>query len=489
MTFQERIHTYSEQHGKGRIWALAIGLIVILVFIAVALYWVLRTPYQVLFNNLDGRDANAIVAELERLKVPYRLDEASQAILVPEQQVYKTRMQLMGKDLALKGAVGFELFNNQDYGMTDFAQRVAYQRAMQGELARTIMSFEEVKSARVHLVMPDPHPFRRSQVKPKASVSIALHSGNQLTQEQVVGIQRLVAAAVPGIEPGFVTVLDQRGVAMTKVAVPESSEISSVNIEQKKELENYLIKKAQEVLEKIYGAGQSMVRVDVTLGREQIRSTKEEILSASKIDGEAVGVITRRRVSDQQEGASGSGDTGTTNRSTQESGGRSRSSSQMDTDYLPGKLVEQTLINPGFIKRLSVAVVLPEAVDEDQLQKAKELVSSAVGAVNSRGDTITVYGIDEVKALPMTQSADTGLQLQKEQDISLDRSGAKTAKQLPAQQNLIIILLVVILLLMAVIAVVVFKKRNKPSTTAVDKEVALRDIKTWLAAGNEKSHG
>ncbi|MDO9217646.1 MAG: flagellar basal-body MS-ring/collar protein FliF, partial [Lacisediminimonas sp.] len=120
-------------------------------FIALAL-WALSPDYQVLFSDLDNQDGSAIVAELDRLKIPYRFADDGKTVLVEQDKVYKTRLQLMGRGVNLKGTVGFEIFNESDFGMTDFAQRIKFQRALQGELARTIMGLEEVQSARVHLV-------------------------------------------------------------------------------------------------------------------------------------------------------------------------------------------------------------------------------------------------------------------------------------------------------------------------------------------------
>ena len=157
-----------------------------------------------------------MIEELDRMKVPYRLDDGGGSILVPEELVHKTRLQLVGKNLPLHGAVGFEIFNNTDFGMTEFTQKVNYQRALQGELTRTIMALEEVQSARVHLALPESSLFKREQSRPKASVALAVRPGQSLARDQVAGIQRLVAAAVPGIDADDVTVLDQKGVTLSR---------------------------------------------------------------------------------------------------------------------------------------------------------------------------------------------------------------------------------------------------------------------------------
>ena len=177
-----------------------------------------------LFSGLEPQDAATIVAELDKLKVPYRLGADETTVLVEESQVHATRLKLMGKGVNLRGGVGFEIFNTTDFGVTEFAQKINYQRALQGELARTIMSLDAVKSARVHLVMPDSGLFRRTNQKPKASIALALRDGRSLQSEQVQGIQRLVAASVPQIDASAVTVLDQRGVTLSRNVDAESEE-------------------------------------------------------------------------------------------------------------------------------------------------------------------------------------------------------------------------------------------------------------------------
>ena len=132
--------------------------------------WLMRSDDQVVFSSLTEADAAVLVAELERQKIPYRLGDGGTTILVDRDIAHKTRIKLMGKNLPLHGAVGFELFNTADFGMTEFAQRVNYQRALQGELTRTILALAEIQDARVHLVLPEEGLFKRSQGGAKASI-------------------------------------------------------------------------------------------------------------------------------------------------------------------------------------------------------------------------------------------------------------------------------------------------------------------------------
>src|SRR3569832_2176841 len=173
------------------------GIAAIVCATAVAAAWLLHSDDQVLFADLKPQDTAAMVAELDRMKVPYRIAADGNTLLVDAKVVHATRLKLMGKDMPLHGAAGFEIFNNADFGMTEFAQKINYQRALQGEITRTILSLAEVRDARVHLALPEEGLFKRTDSKAKAAITLAMKLGESLRSEQVACIQRLVAAAVP----------------------------------------------------------------------------------------------------------------------------------------------------------------------------------------------------------------------------------------------------------------------------------------------------
>lgn len=191
---------------------LAAGIISILLFVLGSVYFVfLRQPDAVLFSKLRPMDAATIVAELDKKKVPYHLTDGGATILVAENQVDATRLAILSQDLPLKGAVGFELFNKSDIGLTEFAQKINYQRALQGELARTIMTMDAIDTARVHLSLPEPTIFRDDKRPPKASIALTLKPGTPLALGTVAGIRRLVAAAVSDLDVANVVVVDGEG--------------------------------------------------------------------------------------------------------------------------------------------------------------------------------------------------------------------------------------------------------------------------------------
>jgi flagellar M-ring protein FliF len=179
--------------------------------LALGYYFFIRTEYAVLYSGLRPADASAIVAELDAKGVTYELKDQGTTIMVPKGESDSVRLAIVRSDAPLKGSSGFELFNKSDMGLTDFAQKINYQRALQGELARTIMMMDGIENARVHLTIPERSLFRGSRSEPKAAVTLTLVRGKAVDEARVAGIQRLVAAAVPDLKLGDVVVLDELG--------------------------------------------------------------------------------------------------------------------------------------------------------------------------------------------------------------------------------------------------------------------------------------
>ena len=225
--------------------AVAIGAVLI-----AAYFLLLRTPYAVLFTNLRTMDAATIVAELDKKKVAYRLEDGGATIRVPRNLVDSTRLDVMSQDLPIKGTVGFELFNKSDMGLTEFAQKINFQRALQGELARTIMTMDTVDTARVHLSIADETVFRGDRRPSKASVTIVARPGKALSENTVRGIQRLVAAAVPDLEVGDVVVLDRDGKVVSNDVGPEAP--PSPQGQERQAVEQYYAAKIRQALASVY---------------------------------------------------------------------------------------------------------------------------------------------------------------------------------------------------------------------------------------------
>jgi flagellar M-ring protein FliF len=401
--------TLEEKFGVGGRLGLVAGAALIVLATVVAGFWLLRTDYQVLFADLTPQDAGAMTAELDRLKIPYTLsDQGNNAasILVDRNEVYKTRIKLMGKDIPLHGAVGFELFNNSDFGMTEFAQKITYQRALQGELTRTILSLNEIRDARVLLAMPEQGLFKQASARPKASVTLTLKNAQVLRPEQVGGIQRLVAAAVPGIGVQDVTIIDQNGVALTRTSGEgeADSATGSARLEFKKDTESYLARKASDVLERALGPGQAIASVDVTLNMDRVQSSTDETLGApSKSGATPTGVVTRERETTREVGAP------LVSRNAVEANGSaagtSSGSSQREVEYAVGRRVEQVISQPGSIRRIQVAVVVRSALGLEQQEHLRKIIAATVGVSAERGDSVVVQTLEGLSSSSQKASA------------------------------------------------------------------------------------
>lgn len=211
-------------------------------------YYAFSNPMQPLFRNLRPANAAAIIAELDKRKISYALSDGGTTIEVPADKVDAIRISLSGSDLPIKDSVGFELFNKSDMGLTDFAQQVNYQRALQGELARTIMGLEGVESARVHLSLGEDHVFRVDRIAPKASIYLRMDNGRPVLAAVAQGIQQLVAAAVSRLDAANVVVVDETGNVVSTIAPPASLPVSSP-LQEKRAVELYFAARIKRALE------------------------------------------------------------------------------------------------------------------------------------------------------------------------------------------------------------------------------------------------
>lgn len=462
-----------------RAWFLA-GLSALVVCMAGATYWLLREDYQVLFSDLSSQDAGAMVSELERLKIPYRLADNGATVLVDREVVHKTRLKLMSKGFDLHGGVGLEIFNNADFGMTEFVQKVNYQRAMQGELARTIGAFDEVKSARVHLVLPESGLFKRQNSKPKASISLTMKDNAQLAPEQIAGIQRLVAASVPEITPSAVTVVDQRGVALSGLTADNDVDESSTGrLDTKKRIEDYLTRKIVGVLDRAIGPGKAIVSVDAVINYNQVKVTKEDIVPLASTSGQNVGAITRRRESSQ----GGDPFADVTAAALRGASGKtavvaSSGATSVETEFVTGRRVENVVSTPGGLHRLSVGVLVPGIADPVELAKLKEVVTMAVGIDAARGDAIAVYSV----APPVAQSSATRPTLT---PTPGDNASEHRAAELPQSTWTILAAAAVLALLVAMGWRLSFGTRQPTGAerlTPAERQDMLKEVAQWATS-------
>ncbi|HEY6863638.1 MAG TPA: flagellar basal-body MS-ring/collar protein FliF [Burkholderiales bacterium] len=474
--------------GAGAKVSIVTGLLVVVVLLIAGAAWILRDDYQVLFADLDPQDGAAIVAELDRMKVGYRLADSGRTILVERDAVHKTRLKIMGgKGVPLKGNVGFEIFNNSDFGMTEFAQKINYQRALQGELARTIMSIEEIRQARVHLAFPEGGLLKKNSAQPKASVTLALRGDSRLRPEQIVGIQRLVAAAVPDMDPQAVTVLDHQGVALSRLA-DERDDMGGVGgrLELKKSTEVYLTKKAIEVLDRAFGPGQAIVSIDVTLSQDSVKTTREDVIPFARKDGEFAGAVTRRRTNVQGVATPrGYEVQATADLAKQTPQPVGTQTSSVEVEYENGKQVEQVVTTPGSIKRISVGVVLPGRMDAQRIQRVSDVVAMAVGLQRQRGDASAVHAVDELGARSVSGLPAALPEPAPSEEPPQARAVARDAG--PKSVDLSVPIAAALAMLLAValaLFVAASRRRPEPPTmTAEDREKALSQIRAWVQGG------
>ncbi|MGD8560456.1 MAG: flagellar basal-body MS-ring/collar protein FliF, partial [Gammaproteobacteria bacterium] len=378
-SFKEMFDSNSSATKNG----LVIGFIVIVLVTLAAGYWLLSASYAVLFKDLEQQDAAAVVSELESQDIPYKLENGGRTVLVPEENVHRVRLQLMETEARLIGGIGFELFDNSDFGMTEFVQKINYQRALQGELTRTITSLDEIKYARVHLVMPESSLFKDNQKTASASITLFVNDGDKIKSKQVAGIQRLVASSVPGMELSSVIVANQNGVVLSRETSDEADSTTvSYRLRMRKEIESYLTDKATKMLERTFGSNQALVSVDVALNLDKVKTTLENIIPSHE---EKNGIVKKRETTKKTD--------------------KTNDNVTTEVEYRLGRKVDQVVTTPGSISHLSVGVLVPRDTSARRVMQIEELVSMAVGIDKARGDEIVVHAV----ALPQAK-ADTPME-------------------------------------------------------------------------------
>lgn len=246
----------------GRNFFLMLGVAAVMAVMAGVWMWSQQPDYRVLFSNFSDRDGGAIVASLQQMNVPYKFADGGGAILVPADKVHDARLKLASQGLPKGGSVGFELMENQKLGVSQFLEQVNFQRALEGELARSIQSVAAVQAARVHLALPKASVFVRDQQKPTASVLLNLHAGRTLDPQQVSAIVHLVASSVPDLPTKNVTVVDQNGNLLSETGKLGANGLDPSQLKYVQELQQSIVKRIESILTPIVGA--SNVRAEAT---------------------------------------------------------------------------------------------------------------------------------------------------------------------------------------------------------------------------------
>ncbi len=378
----------------------------VIVAFVLMIYWMNRPDWKVLYTKLYPEDANKVVSMLQAAKEPYKLSDNGQTISVPADRVYELRLKIAGEGNLHGQGIGFEIFDEVKIGQTDFVQHINYQRALQGELARTISEFPMVEKARVHLVMPQKSLFIEEQVPPSASVILKLKDDGKLKPKEVKGIVNLIAMAVEGLDPKRITITDMQG---RPLYIPEEDtgiSMSNTQLEFKQNMERQMEMRLQELLTPVVGPGKVIARVTTDLDFSQKTIRKETY----DPDGSVVRSETRSEETTQgaaslaggEPDANFRGDGYTGSRTTQDSTREART-----TNFEINKQEENIIAPVGELQRLSVAVIVdgtyvkneetgkmdyvPRTAEE--MERIRSLVTKAIGMDENRGDAIEVSNI------------------------------------------------------------------------------------------------
>lgn len=422
------------------------------VAIVVALVLWAKTPdYRTLYSNLADQDGGAIVTQLTQMNVPYRFSDNGSAIEVPADKVHELRLRLAQQGLPKGGAVGFELLDQEKFGISQFSEQVNYQRALEGELARTIETLGPLKSARVHLAMPKPSLFVREQKSPSASVTVNLEPGRALDEGQISAVVHLVSSAVAGLPPGNVTLVDQSGRLLTQSGTT-GRDLNDAQLKYAADVEGRIQRRIEAILGPIVGNGNVHAQVTAQLDFANKEQTEEQY----RPNGDAAQQVLRSRQmneSDQiggqypggvpgalsnqpapanagpittppaanaqnaQNGQQNAQQNGQQNAQQQTAAtpvGPRNTSRNETTNYEVDRTIRHTKQNVGDIQRLSVAVVVnyrnlpdgkPLPLTADQMKQIEDLTREAMGFSDTRGDTLNVVNSQ------FTASDDTGGEL------------------------------------------------------------------------------
>ncbi|MDU2939956.1 MAG: flagellar basal-body MS-ring/collar protein FliF [Enterobacteriaceae bacterium] len=408
---------------------MVISAAAVAVIVAMVL-WAKSPDYRTLFSNLSDQDGGAIVQQLTQMNIPYRFADNGGALEVPADKVHELRLRLAQQGLPKGGAVGFELLDQEKFGISQFSEQVNYQRALEGELARTIETLGPVKTARVHLAMPKPSLFVREQKSPSASVTVNLEPGRALDEGQISAVVHLVSSAVAGLPAGNVTLVDQGGHLLTQSNTSDRA-LNDAQLKYASDVEGRVQRRIESILGPIVGNGNVHAQVTAQIDFADKEQTEEQYHPNS--DSSQAAMRSRQlNVSEQNGSGSVGGVPGalsnqpapantapianpsttttqngqqnaqqnTQSTSTANNNAGPRSSQRNETtNYEVDRTIRHTKLNVGDVQRLSVAVVVnyrtltdgkPLPLTADQMKQIEDLTREAMGFSTTRGDTLNV---------------------------------------------------------------------------------------------------
>ncbi|MPL92025.1 Flagellar M-ring protein [bioreactor metagenome] len=423
--------------------------------LVLAAYWAGKPSYEPLFSALEVEDQSAIVAYLRENRIDYKLDPAANAILVPRDIVYETRLSLAQGGLPKGGSVGYEIFDTTKMGLSEFQQKITYIRALEGELERTIRQIDAVDYAKVNIVIPEQRLFLEQQQPSTASVLVRLKTGMQIGPDQVKSIVHLVSHGVQGLLPENITVVDTTGKVLSDLLDQDlliygqggdGRTVSSVQRELERQQERELENKVRVMLERVFGPGRVVVRIKVDLDFDRRTSSSKEFIPGET--GRGV-LRSQQNMEETYTGTGGpiGGAPGTTTNipgyavAQQQGTASEYNKTETTNNYEITTRETQQVVTPGTIRRLSASVLVDGDLEQDRLTELRALVAPALGVDAARGDQLVIQSMKF-----STTFADS------------------LAEQLQAQQRMQLIIALVaaaVILLLAALAGVLWMKRRR----------------------------
>lgn len=405
----------------GRKVGLMVALAAVITIVFGSWIWAQTPDYRILYGNLSDRDGGAVVESLQKLNIPFKMADGGGAIMVPSGMVYEARLKLASQGLPKGGAAGFDLMDSMKIGATQFQESVAYQRALEGEITRTIEAISAVQGARVHLAIPKDTVFVREQQKPSASILINLYPGRTLEKAQVEGIVHLVASSIPNMPTSNVTIIDQNSKLLTSASRQSAIGLDSSQLEYLHEVEQNYIRRIEDILLPITGPNNMRAQVTADLDFAVAEQTAETYkpnanpeqaavrssqTSETVGEGGAAAAGVPGALSNQPPGAATAPINAPAGRpgaaaSAASAGGSMHKEST--TNFELDKTISHVRNPVGAIKRLSVAVVVnnkgekdkkgkvtSRPMTKDELKQIYDLSREAMGFNQARGDTLNV---------------------------------------------------------------------------------------------------
>src|SRR3989442_2236142 len=414
----EQIKEFFTRYSLQQKLALAGSAALVLILLWVLVYFVNRVEYQTLYADLDPQEAQGIVQKLQELKVPYELGTDGRTVRVAADKLAEVRIQLASQGLPESGRIGFEIFDRTNFGLTNFQEQVNYQRALEGELARSIMTLAEVEAARVHLVLAKESLFQSSDEQTKASVILKLKNGHSLPGAAAQGIVNMVASAVKGLMPEKVVLVDYRGKILSRNGGPESG-LSAQQLDARQRVETELAGKIVQILEPAVGQGKIRPQVSIVMNFEQVEETVEQYDPQHSVIRSEQKQQERQPKTERVGGIPGSPSTPSNNPAGAPSAQADQSADSTNSDFVKqnetinyevSKAVRHVVNPVGKIERVSVAVVIDnhtkvttgsdgeeqtsqEPRTPEEMKKYRHLVAAAIGFNPDRGDQLTVENI------------------------------------------------------------------------------------------------